>query len=90
MQTPLFIKFESKGGNGLVYDVGKCLLADRLSQTRMTQQELADALGVTRQQIFTYTSNTRMMSLRTAKNIAAILNCEIGELYEWKRVGKRH
>lgn len=72
-----------------MYDVGKCLLSDRLSQARMTQQELADRLGVARQQIHHYTSNNRIMTLQIAKNIAYILSCEMDDLYEWKLVEER-
>lgn len=72
-----------------MYDVGKCLLSDKLSETRMSQQELADRIGVTKQQINSYTSDTNVMSLPVAKNIATILRCEIGELYEWKKVDIR-
>lgn len=66
-----------------MYDVGKCLLSDKLLQARMSQQELADKLGVTRQQINSYTTDRRIMSLPVAKNIATILHCEIDDLYEW-------
>lgn len=72
-----------------MYDVGKCLLSDRLSQARMTQQELADKLGVTKQQIHHYTSNNRIMTLPIAKNIAVVLRCEIDDLYEWNLVEER-
>lgn len=73
-----------------MYEVGKCLLSDRLLQTRMTQQELADRLGVTRQQINSYTNDRRVMTLAIAKNIAAILRCEIDDLYDWIPVGVRN
>lgn len=46
-------------GDMTMYEVGKCLLPDLLVQARITQQELADKLGVTKQQINTYTSNKR-------------------------------
>ena len=72
-----------------MYDVGKCLLSDKLLESRMTQQDLADKLGVTRQQIHTYVTDNRLMSLPIAKNIAFVLNCEIGELYEWIPVDRR-
>lgn len=72
-----------------MYDVGKCLLSDKLLQARMTQQELADYLGVTRQQINNYTSNRRIMTLPIAKNIAIILHCEIDDLYQWTPVKAR-
>ncbi|WP_423410815.1 helix-turn-helix transcriptional regulator [Heyndrickxia sp. MSNUG] len=70
--------------------VGKCLLSDRLLQVRMTQQELAEQLGVTRQQINSYTTNKRIMSLVTAKNIAFIVKCDITDLYEWVLVDDRN
>lgn len=54
----------------------------------MSQQELSELLGVTKQQINSYVTNTRMMSLKTAKNISVILNCEIEDLYEWIEVGE--
>lgn len=66
-----------------MYDVGRCLLSDKLLRARMSQQELADRLGVTRQQIHAYTTGKRIMVLPIAMNIAAILHCEITELYEW-------
>lgn len=72
-----------------MYDVGECLLSDILSRSHMTQQELANRLGVTRQQIHYYCTNERVMSLPIAKNIAAILNCEIDDLYVWIRVKER-
>lgn len=72
-----------------MYDVGKCLLSDKLLESRMTQQDLANKLGVTKQQINTYAANNRLMSLPIAKNIATVLNCEIGELYDWIPVDKR-
>jgi DNA-binding XRE family transcriptional regulator len=73
-----------------LYDVGKCLLADRLLQARLSQQELAEKLGVTRQQINHYSTNRRTMTLPVAKNIAFILQCEIDDLYEWIPVKSRY
>lgn len=73
-----------------MYDVGKCLLSDKLLQARMSQQELADKLGVTRQQVNSYTANRRLMTLPIAKNIATVLKCEMGELYEWLPVAERN
>lgn len=71
-----------------MYDVGKCLLTDRLMQSHMSQQDLANRLGLTRQQINAYSKNRKVMDLITAKNIANELNCEMGELYEWKSVDR--
>jgi transcriptional regulator with XRE-family HTH domain len=72
-----------------LYEVGKCLLADKLQQAQMTQQELADKLGVTRQQINSYARDRRIMTVQIAKNIAEILNCEIDDLYTWIHVEVR-
>jgi DNA-binding XRE family transcriptional regulator len=55
----------------------------------MPQQELADRIGVTKQQIHSYTIGKRMMTLPIAKNIAAVLHCEINDLYEWLPVEVR-
>jgi len=54
----------------------------------MTQSELANELGVSKQQINKYVKNKRIMSLETAGNIAFILNCHIDDLYEWVKVSR--
>lgn len=73
-----------------MYDVGRCLLSDILLQKRMTQQELADKISVTRQQINSYCKSENIMTLPIAKNIAHILNLECTDcLYEWLRVEER-
>jgi transcriptional regulator with XRE-family HTH domain len=72
-----------------LYDVGKCLLSDRLLQARMSQQELAEKLGVSRQQINHYVNKKRIMTIPIAINIAYILNCTIDDLYEWIPVKSR-
>lgn len=68
----------------MAYDVERCLLKDLLHSSRMTQVELADKLKVTPQQVQHYVKNHRVMSLVVAKNISAILGCQIEDLYEWK------
>lgn len=67
----------------MAYKVGRCLLSDILKKSGMTQQELADKIGVTKQQINKYVTNRQVMSIQTAKNIAFVLNCRIDDLYEW-------
>lgn len=71
----------------MAYKVGRCLLRSRLKDADMTQQELANRLNVTVQQINKYVLNKQGMSLQIAKNIASILNCQMEELYEWIEVG---
>lgn len=53
----------------------------------MTQQELADRLDVTVQQINKYVLNRQKMSIETAYNVSKILNCHIEDLYTWDGVG---
>lgn len=53
----------------------------------MQQNELAEVLGVTNQQINKYALNKQKMSIQTAKNIAYVLHCKIDDLYEWIEVG---
>lgn len=49
----------------------------------MTQQELADSMDITSQQISKYVNNRQKMSIEVAVNIAAILKCRVEDLYEW-------
>lgn len=72
-----------------MYDVGKCLLPDKLLQANMSQQELADRINVTKQQIHSYMVGNRLMTLPIAKNISSVLHCEINDLYEWLPVEER-
>lgn len=69
--------------------VGKCLLSDILLRKDMTQQELANRLGVTKQQVNNYVKNRKIMSLPIAVNVSHILKCNILELYEWTEVEVR-
>lgn len=71
----------------LAYKVGRCLLRDLLKDVGMSQLELAIRLNVTVQQINKYVTNRQKMSLQVAKNVAAILQCEIDDLYEWIEAG---
>lgn len=72
-----------------MYNVGKCLLPDLLQQNKMTQQQLADKLSVTKQQINKYCRNDVIMTLPIAVNIAEFLNCDVKDLYDWKYVEVR-
>ena len=72
-----------------MYDVGRCLLADKLKKAKMSQQELANKLDVTKQQVNHYIHGRRIMNITIAKNIAYLLECEIDDLYEWVYVDER-
>lgn len=71
----------------MAYKVGRCLLRDMLKEAKMEQTDLANRLNVTPPQINKYVNDKQGMSLQVAKNIAAIFNCHIDDLYEWIEVG---
>jgi transcriptional regulator with XRE-family HTH domain len=72
-----------------MYEVGKCRLRILLKERKITQNEFATMMGMSKQQINDYISgHTATMSLKTAKNIAHVLGCSIEELYEWNRSRK--
>ncbi|MCA1027003.1 helix-turn-helix transcriptional regulator [Cytobacillus kochii] len=64
--------------------VGKCLLTDLLHKSYMTQAELSEKTGISRQQLSSYVNNKNNMSLPVARKISVALNCKIDDLYEWK------
>jgi DNA-binding Xre family transcriptional regulator len=65
------------------YKLGRCLLQEILDSREMSQQDLADRVGMTRQQINNYiTGHTPGMSLVNAMVIARALNCHVEDLYE--------
>jgi transcriptional regulator with XRE-family HTH domain len=50
----------------------------------MSQSQLADRLGITRQQVNKWATDKQGMSMETAKKIAFILDLECSDdLYEW-------
>ena len=71
----------------MAYQVGRCLLRQKLIDAGMEQTELASRLNVTKQQVNKYVMNRQIMALETAKNVAVILDCRIEQLYEWIEVG---
>ena len=60
------------------------LLGDRIKSRRlemhMTQQELANLIGVTKVAICNYENNSRTTKLKTISKLASVLNLEIGYL----------
>lgn len=64
------------------YRLGRCLLALRLSDARMTQADLAIKTGLSSQQLSDYANNRRRMSLANAIAVAEALRCETRDLYE--------
>lgn len=73
----------------MAYQVGRCLLREKLIDVGMEQTELANRLNMTKQQVNKYVMNRQIMGLETAKNVATILEIRIEQLYEWIEVGKK-
>jgi DNA-binding XRE family transcriptional regulator len=48
----------------------------------MTQQELAEHIGLSKQTVSRYVNNSHVMSYQTALNIARVLKCQMEDLYE--------
>ncbi|WP_170289300.1 helix-turn-helix domain-containing protein [Metabacillus lacus] len=67
--------------------VGRCLLRDILKDQGISIQQLANRLGVSRQQVSKYVNDKKKMSFETALNVAAVLNVSVLELYEIIEVG---
>lgn len=67
-----------------MYIVGRCLLSDLLQKRDISQTNLAEHLGVSRQFVNGIINNREKMSLEIAYNISVILSCDIKDLYEWK------
>lgn len=66
----------------MTYKVGKCLLRYHLAKKRMSQVELAALVNKTEQTISRYVNDQSIMSFETAVNIAAVLDCDMEDLYE--------
>jgi transcriptional regulator with XRE-family HTH domain len=67
----------------MAYQIGKCLLSERLRQVGMSQAELARRLGIERQQVNKWVKGHQRMSLETSKNVATVLDLHIDDLFEW-------
>lgn len=64
------------------YELGRCLLQERLSECRMTVEELASAMSYRRERLTDYIGNVRIMPLRVALSIADTVGCDARDLYE--------
>ena len=56
----------------------------RFDHHEMTQQELADRIGMTRQTIAAIEQNKYSPSLEAAFRIAEVFGVPIGEVFQWK------
>ncbi|MEQ9637989.1 MAG: helix-turn-helix transcriptional regulator [Devosia marina] len=56
----------------------------RFEHGEMTQQQLADAIGMTRQTVAAIEQNKYSPSLEAAFRIAEVFGVEIGAVFQWK------
>ncbi len=56
----------------------------RFDASEMTQQQLADKIGMTRQTVASIEQNKYSPSLEAAFRIAEVFGVEIGDVFKWK------
>ena len=56
----------------------------RFEADEMTQQDLADRIGMTRQTVASIEHNKYSPSLEAAFRIAEVFGVEIGDVFQWK------
>lgn len=64
--------------------VGKCRLRALLRARKMRQVDLAERMGMSKQQMNDYVNDRITMSLATARRFALHLGCSIDDLYDWR------
>ena len=57
----------------------------RFDHDEMTQQDLADRIGMTRQTVAAIEQNKYSPSLEAAFRIAEVFGVEIGQVFQWKK-----
>jgi DNA-binding XRE family transcriptional regulator len=67
-------------------ELGPCLLEQRLAERGMSKEKLAAELRIRPERIVDYIDNKRMMPLKTAIAIADIVECNVRDLYELRRL----
>ena len=64
--------------------IGNNLRKRRFECAEMTQAQLAERVGITRQTIVALETGRYAPSLELAMKLAAVFNCSVGELFFWK------
>ncbi|MCY7823288.1 MULTISPECIES: helix-turn-helix domain-containing protein [Bacillus subtilis group] len=68
-------------------EIGQCLIPELCRKKDITINELSEITGIKKQQLSDYNRLVKVdMSIRTAKRIAAALDCNVEDLYEFKVV----
>lgn len=64
------------------FELGRCLLQDRLDEYGMTREELCRALHYKPERLVDYLEKKRIMPLQVAISIADTIGCKVNDLYE--------
>jgi plasmid maintenance system antidote protein VapI len=64
------------------YELGRCLLSERLQDSGMSMGDLAHALHFKPEKLYDFVENKRIMPLKSAISIADTLGCDVNDLYE--------
>jgi plasmid maintenance system antidote protein VapI len=64
------------------YELGRCLLGERLLESGMSGEELARTLLYKPERISDFMENKRVMPLKVAISIADTIGCGVRDLYE--------
>ncbi|MCU6795525.1 helix-turn-helix transcriptional regulator [Paenibacillus sp. WQ 127069] len=68
------------------FELGRCLLQERLNESDMTLEELSRQLRYKPERILDYIDNQRVMPLKTAISIANSVGCNVQDLYELRPI----
>lgn len=69
------------------FELGRCLLQERLAEHGMGREELARALFFKPERISDYIESKRIMPLQVAISVADTIGCQVRDLYELIEVG---
>lgn len=69
------------------FELGRCLLQERLDEHAIGREELARALLYKPERIVDYVENKRIMPLQVAISVADTIGCRVRDLYELIEVG---
>jgi plasmid maintenance system antidote protein VapI len=64
------------------YELGRCLLNERLHESGMSKAELAQILHYKSERIGDFMEDKRIMPLKIAISIADTIGCNVRDLYE--------
>jgi plasmid maintenance system antidote protein VapI len=73
----------------LKFELGLCLLHQRLHESGITKEELSRILFYKPERLTDYMDNKRIMPLKTAISIADTIGCSASDLYELIPVSTR-